>query len=48
MYACFVQHTDKVRKLYLPFKGKLLSQSWLFKDLHQVSELEFLHKNVPS
>lgn len=36
MYACFAPHDDKVRKLYaahhLPFKAKLLSQSYLFKD----------------
>lgn len=52
MYACFIPHADKIRKLYIAlyllFKPKLLNQSYLFKDLLQVSEPEFLYKNVSS
>ena len=42
----FVQCTDQVSELYILFKAKLLRQSWLFKDLPQISEPEFLCKNV--
>ena len=42
----FVQCTDQFSELYILFKAKLLRHSGLFKDLPQISEPEFLCKNV--